>query len=192
MKMLFKNPGLWWRFEGKYYHKDISNGIKNLIHWFPTIWKDRDYDQHYIYEVLLVKLEKQAKYILEKGIHVDANRDVERMLLCARLCRIQQEDLYHSEYMDYFKKEYEFVPTDETEKWFSMEDTLVWENYDEYLAKYPRQHKRVLSGEVNRFNKPIEQKDKQEIAMEVALENQNRSLKLLFKILDQQINRWWN
>jgi hypothetical protein len=73
-----------------------------------------------------------------------------------------------------------------------MEDTLVWENYDEYLAKYPRQHKRVLSGEVNRFNKPIEQKDKQEIAMEIALENQNRSLKLLFKILDQQINRWWN
>jgi hypothetical protein len=182
----------WWRFEGKYYHKDISNGIKNLIHWFPTIWKDRDYDQHYIYEVLLVKLEKQAKYILEKGIHVDANRDVERMLLCARLCRIQQKDLYHSEYMDYFKKEYEFVPTDETEKWFSMEDTLVWENYDEYLAKYPRQHKRVLLGEINRFNKPIEQKDKQEIAMEIALENQNRSLKLLFKILDQQINRWWN
>ena len=183
----------WWKFEGKYYHKDISKGIKNIIHWLPTIWKDRDYDHHYIYEVLRVKLEKQAKYILEKGIHVSANRDAELMLLCARLCRIQQEDLYGLEYADYHDTKYDFVPTDETKKWYRMEDTLISENFDDYFKKYPRQYKRVLAGEINRYNR--QQGDgitSKEMAMEIAHENQERSHRLLFKILKQNISRWWN
>jgi hypothetical protein len=37
-------------------------------------------------------LEKQAKYIGEREWHTRAKRDAEKMLLCARLARIQQED----------------------------------------------------------------------------------------------------
>ena len=183
---------LWWKFEGRYYHTDFIQGMKNVWKWFPIIWRDRDWDNNYIYEVLRFKLEKQAKYTLKKGIHVNAERDAEKMLLCARLIQIQQEDLYGNEYMDYCEKEFTFVPTDETKQWFTMEETMIWEEYNDYIKKYPRQHKRVLLGEVNRFKRPIEEKDKQEIAMEIALENQNRSRKLLFKILDQHINRWWD
>lgn len=182
----------WWEFEGKYLHKDIYKGIKNIFYWLPTIWKDRDYDHHYIYEVLRVKLEKQAKYILEKDRHVDSVRQTEIMLLCARLCRIQQEDLYGLEYADYHDIDYTFVPTDETKKWYTMDDTVVWENYDEYFEKYPRQYKRVLSGEINRFQSSIKPEDKKRIAMEIAHENQERSRKLLFKIMEQNIEYWWD
>jgi hypothetical protein len=108
---------LWWRFDGRYYHRNFIQGIKNLWNWFPVIWKDRDWDQYFIYEVLIHKLEKQANYIEQREWHTEAKRDAEKMRLCALLARIQQEDLYSMEYLDYLDQDFEFVPTDETEEY---------------------------------------------------------------------------
>ena len=69
---------------------------------------------------------------------------------------------------------------------------LISENFDDYFAKYPRQHKRVVAGDVNRYKRPIKEKSKQLIAMEIAHDNQDRSRKLLFKLLEQNIERWWD
>ena len=189
----------WLRYDAKYLHKDVIQGVKNLIRWFPTIWKDRDYDHSYIYEILRVKLENQAEYISKRDRHTTAQRDAEKMLLVARLITIQQEDMYDMEYMDYHESEYDFVDvTDEDglpEKYKNskrLEVNTISERFDEYFAIYPRQYKRVMSGEVNRFSRPIEEKDKQLIAMEIAHENQDRSRKLLFKLLENNINRWWD
>jgi len=189
---IFEKISLWWRFEGRYYHKDFYCGVKNLIKWFPTIWRDRDWDHRFIYEILRVKLERQAKYIGDRDIHVDAKRDAERMRLVAKLIKLQQDDFYGMEYMDYHDTKYDFVPTNETEKWFTMEDTLISENFDDYFKKYPRQYKKVLSGEINRFMKEVDETDKQRIAMEIAHENQNRCRKLIFKIMESEIDRWWD
>ena len=52
----------WVKYDAKYLHLDIIRGVKNLIRWFPTIWKDRDYDHSYIYEVLRVKLENHQNH----------------------------------------------------------------------------------------------------------------------------------
>ena len=29
---------LWWKFEARYYHKNLIQGIKNLWSWFPVIY----------------------------------------------------------------------------------------------------------------------------------------------------------
>ena len=130
---MFDKVRLWWKYEGRYYHKDFIQGIKNLWKWFPTIWKDRDWDHSFIYTILAKKIENQAKCIGSNDRHMSAARDVEIMLLCVRLIKIQQEDLYGMEYMDYINKEYEFVPTDETKKWHTIEDTVIEDNLDEYF-----------------------------------------------------------
>jgi len=57
---MFDRTRLWWKFEGRYYHKDIINGVKNLYKWFPIVWKDRDHDHYFIYETLRFKLEQHA------------------------------------------------------------------------------------------------------------------------------------
>ena len=36
--------------------KSFIISIKNLIKWFPIIWKDRDWDDHYIWEIMKNKL----------------------------------------------------------------------------------------------------------------------------------------
>jgi hypothetical protein len=189
---MFDKIALWWKFDGKYYHKNFASGIKNLYRWLPTIWKDRDWDDHYIYELIRVKLQFQAKYIGERDIHVDAKRDAEKMRLVSRLIKLKQDDYYGMEYMDYHKTEYDFIPTDGTKKWYRMEDTLISENFDDYFKKYPRQYKLVLSGEINRYNRNIEDKDKKLIAMEIAHENQDRCQKLIFKIMQSEIEKWWD
>lgn len=179
---MFDKIRLWWKFEGRYYHKDFIQGVKNLWKWFPTIWKDRDWDRYFIYEILRVKLENQAYYIGNRGIHTEAGRDTERMLLCARLIQIQKEELYATEYLDYIREDYKFVPTDETKKWYTIENTLIEDNLDEYFAKYPRQYKKHISSEDERWV----------IAFKIAKHNQDRSRKLLFKIIEQNIGGWWD
>jgi len=189
----------WLRYDAKYLHKEIIQGVKNLIRWFPTIWKDRDYDHFYIYELLRVKLENQAVYISHKDRHTTAQRDAEKMMLASRLITIQQEDMYDMEYTDYHESKFNFLDvTDKDglpEKYKDskrLEIDVISERFDEYFERYPRQYKRVMSGEVSRFNYPIEEKDKKLIAMEIAHENQDRSRKLLFKLLDNNISRWWD
>ena len=189
---IFEKISLWWKFDGKYMHKEFARGVKNLWRWFPTIWKDRDWDDSYIFEIIRVKLEHQAKYIGDRDLHVSAKRDAEKMRLVAKLIQLQKDDFYSMEYMDYHNTEYDFVPTDETEKWFRMEDTLISENFDDFFKKYPRQYKKVLSGEIDRFNLPIEEKDKKTIAMEIAHENQERCKNLIIKIINNLIERWWD
>ena len=182
MKERLNSIALWWKFEGRYYHINFINGIKNLWNWFPTIWKDRDWDQTFIYEVLIHKLEKQAKYIGDRDWHTRAQRDAELMLLCARLARIQQEDLYMMEYMEYLDQDIEFIPTDETKKWFTMESTTTRDDLADYFIKYKRQYELIDKTD----------KDTHHIAIEIARNNQERSRKLLFKIMEENISGWWD
>jgi hypothetical protein len=182
MKGSLSSIKLWWQFEARYYHKDFIQGIKNLWNWFPVIWKDRDWDHYFIYEVLIHKLEKQAKYIEQRDWSERAKRESEKMMLCARLAHTQQEDLYMYEYLDYLDQDFEFIPTDETEKWFTIESTTTRDNLTDYLYKYRRQYKLIDKTD----------KDNKHIALEIAHNNQKRSRKLLFKIMEENIERWWD
>ena len=114
------------------------------------------------------------------------------MRLVSKLIKLQQDDFYGMEYMDYHDTKYDFAPTDETEKWYRMEDTLISENFDDYFKKYPRQYKKVLLGKINRYGREVDETDKQRIAMEIAHENQDRCRKLIFKIMESEIERWWD
>jgi hypothetical protein len=189
---ILEKISLWWKFDGRYYHKDFVRGVKNLWKWFPVIWKDRDWDDHYIFEVLKFKINKQADYIGDRNIHVSAKRDAEIMRLVNRLIKLNQDEFYSMEYMDYHETKYDFIPTDKTEKWFTMADELISERFDDYFKKYPRQYKLVMSGKLNFYGKPMDVTDKKIVAMTIAHANQERCHKLLFDILKDNIRRWWD
>ena len=42
--------------------KNIKYGIKNLIKWFPIIYKDRDFDYFYLLNILYFKLSNMEKF----------------------------------------------------------------------------------------------------------------------------------
>jgi len=189
---MYNRMRLWWKFEGKYYHRDFIRGVKNLWKWFPVVWKDKDWDQEHIYNILQFKIEQQAYSISARDIHTSAQRTSEIMLLCARLIQIQKEDLYGLEYLDYYEEEHKFVPTDETRKWNTVESTIVRDDLDEYFLKYPKQFNRAIYGKIKIGESVANIEDRKSIAMFMAHDNQERSRKLLFKIIEENIEKWWD
>jgi hypothetical protein len=161
--------------------KQFFKRIYNLYRWFPIIWKDRDWDDHYIFEILKFKLKNQAEYIGYHNRHMSAKRDAEIMMLCVRLIEKVQNDYYGMEYQDYYKSDMKFIPSQSHPGSYEMEIKELGENFDDYFKKYPRIYKQV---EVN--------KDKHRVAFQIARINGERAHKLLFKILEENIRKWWD
>jgi hypothetical protein len=189
----FRRIWLWWEHDGKYYHKYFKQGVKNIVHWFPVIWKDRDWDGHYIFEILQHKLVAQANYIGKRDFHTRAQLDAKRMRLCVKLIKKVQEEDYTMEYMDYAKDRHWFTDCEDrpgSSLWNSEE---VWEKYDEYFKKYPLIYKKVMKGEgVFTLDGRSEADIKRVIAMNIAHLNHDRARKLLFKIMEENIEGWWD
>ena len=190
---VFRRIYLWWNHDGKYYHKYFKQGVKNLWYWFPIIWKDRNWDDHYIFEVVKHKLKAQAKYIGNQDRHTRAQLDAKRMRLCVKLIELIQDETYQMEYMDYHKDRVWFTDCEDKPGYSIYNSEEVWENYDAFFKKYPLVYKRVMKGEGPfTLNGRDESDMKRIIAMNIAHINQERVHKLLFKILEQNIRGWWS
>ena len=188
---LFRRIYLWWNHDGRFYHKYLKEGIKNIIYWLPIIWKDRHWDSHYIFEILKHKLKAQANYIGGRGFHTRAHQDARRMRLCVKLMQKIQDDDYAMEYMDYHKDRIWFTDCEDRPDSSLMNSEQIWEKFDDYFKKYPLIYKRVMNGE-GVFKREGREDDKQIIAMNIAYINQDRAHKLLFKIMEENILKWWD
>jgi hypothetical protein len=165
----------------KYRVKQFFRNIHNLIRWFPIIWKDRDWDHHFIFEILKFKLKNQAEYISKRGNHLSAKRDAEIMMTCIRLIEKIQDEYYASEYFEYYKSYLEFKKLENSEL-FEITETVTSEALEDYFKKYPLIYRLV----------PDLKAPKSRIAFQMAKINQERAHKLLFKILEENIQRWWD
>lgn len=200
-KSIFRKIYLWWTFEGRYLHLTIKRGIKNIIRWFPVIWKDRDYDDHYIWEILKTKLRFQAKSIGDRNIHTNAKRDSEIMFLCSSLIDKIQSEFYLSEYMDYHHSEIYFIPisnddlndmSDELKKEMEGGSTLhfddIWENFEDYFKKYPHAYREVTKNNKYMINNTSDKN----IAINIGYYLHNKAKRILFEILEKNTEKWWD
>ena len=162
--------------------KQFFKRIQNLFRWFPIIWKDQDWDDFYIFEILKFKLKNQAEYIGYHDRHMSAKRDAEIMMLCVRLIEKVQDEWYGREYFNYHKSDMRFIPSESHLGSYEMEMEILEENFDDYFKKYPLIYRMV----------PDLQAPKDEIAFHIAKINEERVHKLLFTILEQNIRRWWD
>lgn len=160
--------------------KQFFRNIRNLVRWFPIIWKDRDWDDHFIFEILKFKLKNQAEYIGYYDRHLRAKRDAEVMILCVRLIQKIQDEYYGCEYQDYHDAELKFIESKDYPGSYEVEIIEKSERFEDYFKKYPRIAKQVMAD------------NKERKAFRVASINQERAHKLLFKILEQNIRKWWD
>ena len=183
---------LWWDQEGRYIHREIARGFKNIWYWLPIIWKDRHWDSHYIFEIMMHKIKAQSKYIGDRGIHTRAERDAEIMMTCVRLMKLVQDETYSSEYSDYHKTKHWFEPADK-EGYSTWESRILEEDFDGYIKKYPLIEKRVMKGDgIFSLDGEDSLEIKQRVAMNIGQINHERARKLLFKLMEANIERWWD
>jgi hypothetical protein len=170
--------------------------IYNLIRWFPIIWKDRDWDDWYVFTILETKLKHQAEYIGTKDRHTRAKRDAEIMMTCVRLIQKIKEEKYDGEYMDYHESSYNWLDIPDKSDYKQLDIELKSERFDEYFLEYPLDYKRVITNTANQiFSIDGDIHDvevKQRIAMNMGMVRQRRAHKLLFKLLERNILMWWD
>ena len=170
--------------------KQFFKSINNLIKWFPIIWKDRDWDDHFIFEILKFKLKNQAEYIGKRGNHLSAGRDAEIMMLCVRLIEKVQDEYYAGEYFKHYRQDLNFIDSELYPGMYEMISGEVrMDNLDTYFAKYPLIYKQIVEGKIKT---PFKVDTKLSTAIAMSYINQERAHKLLFKILEQNIRKWWD
>ena len=162
----------------------FMTGCKNVIRWSPTIFKDRDWDHWHIYNILQKKIEFQRQEIIYANRHTDINRDNRDMTIVLNLIERVNEGFYDVEYLDYSESKFRFEPIEGDDEYYTMEQDVISENYNEYIKKYQSSVRKVLK------EKP--DLNKKDLCFWVARHNEEKAHDLLHKILKERIRHWWD
>jgi len=188
-KLIVPNDSAWdrnWLWRNLHWRvRYFITGVKNIFRWIPTLYKDKDWDGWYIYNILQKKIEFQRKEIVYANRHTDVDRDNRDMTIALNLLERVKEEYYGMEHLDYSETEFDFIPVEDNPNLKEIKKNVLSENYDEFLKKYPSSVRKVLKEN----GKDLE---KDTLCHLVARHNQEKARKLLFKLLEQKIERWWD
>jgi hypothetical protein len=79
--------------------KNKIRQIRKLIRWIPIIWRDRDWDYYFTYEILKQKLIDTEKYIRRDGVHFYNNRDADDILKAIDMIEKVQNEYHLDKYL---------------------------------------------------------------------------------------------
>lgn len=186
-----KLNNIYWNTIG-YRLENFILSVKNLICWFSVIWKDRDFDDHYIWEILKFKLIKQAAHISKNDRHTQSQYDAQKMMLCVRLIEKIQDEYYNCEYMDYHDINVLFTECPDRPNNYEINTETISEKFDDYFNKYKASVRKVLADKSLQVFKLNGDDYRRHLAMNVATYNEMKAQNLLFKILNRNIRGWWD
>jgi hypothetical protein len=99
---------MWYYYnEIRVFFRDIGQGVRNLIKWFPVIWKDRQWDHFFMLYMLQFKLKLMSKFFKTGSCSMRSEEDASNMDKCIYLLeRIMKEDYKGSyDHQDYMMKQ---------------------------------------------------------------------------------------
>ena len=186
-----------------YWFKRKYRQIKRVLDFLPIIWKGYDWDYKYATDLFAHQLGRMADHFeSDKAYATSAKNTAKRIRTTLKLMKLVGEEEYAMEYFDYEVVESYFVPivikeAGDCEDCSTMETDYISETYDEFFKKYPLIHKRVLNGEgiwgkQDNANNVTDFELKRKVAMNIAYLNQERATKTLHKLIERNIQSWWD
>ena len=176
---------LFWKQEYRYYPRNFVRGVRNLIKWGPVIWKDRDWDDTFLFEIIKFKISKMAESHGKIFPHMGSERNVEIMKTVVRLIDKFQSEEYLHEYFTYVDDEYTFVKIEGTD-YFEVKTKNLRDDLDEYFAKYPLLKNRAVNHKIYKENPSSAR-----LAMAMGFVQHERAKRLIFELLNRNIDKWW-
>ena len=167
-------------------YEKIKNGLVNFWKWKSIIWKDRHWDDHFIFEVLKQKLILQREYLIFEYRHEGIptiNRDI---TLCLNLIERVQEEYYSMETYNFHESEYIFTPVKNRLGCSKLNVDIVSENFDSYFALHRATVKKCLKADRTLSS------NKEKLASAVAHYKQDQCSRLLFRVLSERVFWWWD
>jgi len=101
-----------------YHIRQFFQSVNNLIIWFPIIFKDRQWDDFYFFEIMRKKLFLMEQFYRgPKAHHLNALRDAENIhIAVTTLDRMQSMNYLEEELLAYYAEYDELPGFDELEK----------------------------------------------------------------------------
>ncbi len=162
-----------------YFIKRKLTQFKNLFLWVPFIWKQYDFDYRYATDAFRFKLLRIAKFLeSDKAMSMEAKNNASRIRMVVRLMDKVYDDDYGTEYQTKLKEIYgddildwEFVDT-------GRGDGTSYMKYKYEVTKSPTEIK-----DINKLHDKLFQESQ---------EKQKRAHKLLWDLIEHNIQNWWD
>ena len=181
-----------------YWFKRKYSQVKRVLDYLPMIWNGFDWDYKYATDLFAHQLGRMADFLeSDKAYTLSAKDNAKRIRTTLKLMKLVGDEEYAMEYFDYEDVEYKFVPLVGSEGYSTTETDYKSETYDEFFKKYPLIHKRVLNGEGiwgKRYDlgNSTDFELKRKVAMNIAYLNQERARRTLHKLIERNIQSWWD
>jgi len=158
--------------------KSIRVGLINLYRWFPVIWKDRDWDDHYIVEILIKKLEHQRDFFKSnKAYSANANEVASEIQYAIDMLRKTQDSFDHYELpatealdLKWGVRDISFVPIEGTNL-TEMKSNIPNVKNEEDKKQYSKEFRESLQSARNQY-----MEDKRKV----------------YTFIAENIDKWWD
>jgi len=160
---------------------NVTQGIPNLIKWFPVIWSDRNWDFYFIWTLLHRKLYLMEKHIRQHSHHLYKERDADQIKICVNLLKRILDDEY-----------YENVFKNHDKKWGKTH--FNWKKIDGEEFGYKEE---VCSLDITRENAKTDEEKAQQtkefrILSTKVEEQKKQDINYLFDYMKKHIQGWWD
>lgn len=143
--------------------RSFKTGVHNLIKWFPTIYKDREWDYEFIYIILHKKLDNMEKFFnSDESWTSDSEKVAEQIKEVKILCKNLINDNYLSEALKPFDEKYGDIEI------FKCVDNRLEHNVDDETLLMHRE------------------------CGKLADKNREEDKNKLFDLLKKYIDNWWD
>jgi len=156
--------------------RGIQISLGNLIIWFPTIWGDRYWDHYFLFLIIRKKLSLMETHIRKNGIHEEAEKDADNMLICVKALTRLIEDNYH-----------EVAFENHNKKWGDLDMTFEDIPEGKKFGELKFNRKNAITEE-----QLAEEREESKQRFEDSVKMQSDDLDLLFNTMRKEVLRWWD
>ena len=150
--------------------RGVIAGIKNLIYWFPVIWRDHNWDYYHLLQILKHKLQAIEKDAAD-WMSIDAELLASRLNRAVLMIDMIMEEAHEAEAFEIHKNKWGAAKVE----WITLGDNLI-----EMHVTYPEASDQEAAKED--FRKLLDR----------ANASRKLSIKTLFYIIENNFERWWD
>lgn len=153
---------------------NVKWGIKNFWKWKGVIWKDRNYDYHYLLNVMRFKIQDMLNEYNRVNRYIGQEKDKQSLQTCLYLLN-RLVDQNYGENVFYFHDR----------KWGEIK--VDWEETDnsDMLT--------LVTDRDNIVTEEDKEKERKEFLRLIKHENylERQDIEYLFKLMSKHVRKWW-
>jgi hypothetical protein len=143
--------------------------IKRFIVWFPIIWKDEDWEETYLFEIMRFKISRLRKNIEKEQHHIGWEKDVRNM-------KIAEELLSRHSFSDFYRENDDKNKIGCTCKPYRFRDCI----------------KKLPGGQYSEWINPFCEWCRKKTQLRRKHKKEKEDFDYLWKLMHKESQKWWD